>query len=330
MTPNANPSHGEDHSSPVVQSQDGISPLARWYMGLRMKAVPGAGPAVADAPAGGDQGAGGGGGTPGAGGGGGFDWGNFPDVPEEHRALLEPHLKKVQGHVTQLEQSSAPFKELASAGLDADTVKGIIALNNSFDKDPVGTWVSMGREMQQRGLMPDTLEIDAVADILAGKEAEEPAAEGAEGEDEVPEYAQRLEQRLNERDEADRKRDQEQQAQAQEQQLTQAVENITAQLKEAGLTDEAIAKINIMGPIIANKGDPDAALQEIIGFREEVLKGLTDKQTDTSKEDGDVTLTDKGVPPVPDSGLRGRGSSKGFAEANKSAKQFLDRQRAAG
>lgn len=324
MTPIANPSHGEDHSPPHVQSMDGISPLARWYTGLRMEVGGAGGPAVATPPA--DQGGGGEGGTPDKGGGGGFDWGLFPDVPEEHRALLEPHLKKTQGHVTQLEQRYAPFKELADAGLDADTVKGIVALNNSFDKDPMGTWVNMGREMQQRGLLPDVLDMQAVADILAGKEAEEPAGEGEQGQqgDEVPPYARELQERLDRRDEEDRKREQEQQAQAQEQQLTEAVDNITAQLKEAGLTDEAIAKINIVGPIIANKGDPDAALQEIIGFREEVLKGLTDKQTNPG---GDLTLTDKGPPKAPDSGLRGR-SSKGFADANKSAKQFLDRRRA--
>ncbi len=327
MTTHANPSPGEDHLSPVVQSQDGISPLARWYTGLRMEANGGAPPAAVTPPAG-DQGAGGEGGTPGGEGGGGFDWNLFPDVPEEHRPLLEPHLKKTQGHVTQLEQRLAPFKELADAGLDADTVKGIVALNNSFDKDPMGTWVNMGREMQQRGMLPDVLNMEAVQEILEGKEAEEPEGEGQEpGEEEIPQYARELQERLDRREKEDQEREAQQKAQAQEQQLEQAVQNITAQLKEAGLTDDAIAKINIMGPIIANKGDPDAALQEIIGFREEVLKGLTDNPNPGGEDQG-LTLTDKGPPKAPDSGLRGR-SSKGFAEANKSAKQFLDRQRAA-
>lgn len=331
MTPDANPTRGQDPASIVAQSResDGISPAARWYTGLRMEIGGAGGPATATPPAPGDQGAADGGGTS-EGGGGGFNWELFPDVPEEQRALLEPHLKATQGHVTKLEQQYAPFKGLADAGLDAETVQGIVALNQSFDKDPTGTWVRMGQEMQQRGLLPAVLDMQAVADILAGKDAEEPAEQGGgQGEDEVPAYAKELQERLDRRDQEDQQRRQQQQQQTQEQQLEAAVTNITTQLKEVGLTDDAIAKINIVGPIIANKGDPDAAFEEIKGFREEVLKGLTDKRTDPTAKGG-VTLTDKGTPPVPDSGLRGRGSSRGFAEANKSAKQFLDRQREAG
>jgi len=330
MTPDANPTRGQDPASAVVQSResDGLSPLARWYTGLRMEADGGAGPAAVTPPAPGDQGAAGANGTP-EGGGGGFNWNLFPDVPEEQRALLEPHLKQTQGHVTKLEQQYAPYKGLIDAGLDADTVQGIVALNQSFDKDPTGTWVNMGREMQQRGLLPATLDMQAVADILAGKDAEEPAGDGGgQGAEEIPAYAKELQERLDRREAEDQQREQQQQQQAQEQQLEQAVTNMTAQLKEAGFTDDAIAKINLVGPIIANKGDPDAALAEIVGLREEVLKGLSDKRTEPNA-DGGVTLTDKGPPPVPDSGLRGR-SSKGFGDANKSAKQFLDRQRAAG
>lgn len=331
MKPDANPTRGQDPASIVSQSResDGISPLGRWYTDLRMEVGGAGGPATGVPPAPGDQGDGGTGGTPG-GGGGGFNWDMFPDVPEEHKALLEPHLKNTQGHVTKLEQQFAPFKGLAESGLDAETVQGIVALNQSFDKDPMGTWVSMGQEMQQRGLLPKTLDMQAVSDILAGKDAEEPAGGGAgNGDEEVPAYAKQLQERLDQRDAQDRQREQEQAAQAQEQQLEQAVQSMTTQLKEAGLSDAEISKVNLIGPIIAHKGDPDAALQEVVGFWEAARAGLTDKRTEPGAGGDGVTLTDKGAPPIPDTGLRGRGSSKGFAEANKSAKQFLDRQRSA-
>src|SRR3982751_1011007 len=45
-------------------------------------------------------------------GGTGLDWGMYPNVPEEHRALLEPTLREqIQPYVTRLEQQYAPFKQ---------------------------------------------------------------------------------------------------------------------------------------------------------------------------------------------------------------------------
>src|SRR6266576_2109896 len=45
-------------------------------------------------------------------GGDGFNWGLFPDVPEEQRSLLEPHLRNVQGYITKSQMETAPYKGL--------------------------------------------------------------------------------------------------------------------------------------------------------------------------------------------------------------------------
>jgi len=298
-------------------------------MSLRAEGTPGAPAAAPAPPAPADpngQGAPPAGGTPPAAG-GGFNWELFPDVPEDQRALLEPHLKNVQGHVTRLEQTSAPFKELADAGLDADTVKGIMALNQAFDKDPSGTWIQMGREMQQQGHLADSLDMDAVVTILEGKDVEEPA-QGGEGqqEEEVPQWAQELKADAERRKAAEDQAAQQQAQQEQDQALNTAMEGMKSQLKEAGLSDEEIAAINLVGPIISNQGDPDKATQEIINFWSAGRKGLTDNPNPGG--DGEGPDMPNGAPKV-DSGLKGTGRGSAFTEANKAAKQMLDRQRAA-
>lgn len=326
MTPDTDPTRGQDPSSPV--SQPGISPAAQWYMSLKAEAQPGASPAAAP-PADPGQGGGDGGGTP-EGGDGGFNWGLFPDVPEAQRALLEPHLKNVQGHVTKLEQQYAPYKGLIDQGMDADTVQGILQLNEAFDKNPMGTWVQMGREMQQQGLLNGDLDMEAVVAILEGKEVEEPqpqggqGGQGAEGE-EIPPWAQQLTQRLDERDQRDQQMQQTQQQQQQDAELQTAMDGMRSQLKEAGLSDEQIEGINLVGPIIANNGDPDAALREILGFWESSRRGLTDNANGNGN--GSELEAPKGAPP---SGKESQSrKNPEFADARAAAKQFLDRKREA-
>ena len=54
-----------------------------------------------------------------------FNWELFPDVPEDQRALLEPHLRNVQGHVTKMEQQYSPYKDLVEAKADPAEVKAL-------------------------------------------------------------------------------------------------------------------------------------------------------------------------------------------------------------
>jgi len=252
----------------------------------------------------------------------------FPDVPEEQRALLEPHLKKVQGHVTKLEQSHAPFKAFSDAGIDSNSAAGLIQLSQSFSRDPMGTWVAMGRQMQQEGTLPDSLDIDAAESILKGEDLNEeaPAGEGAEGADELN---PQLKEVLTWKQEEEARRQQEEQTQVQQRQaqaLKGAEDGITAQLKEAGLTDQELENVNITGALITAQGDPDKALQSIIAFWE-AAKGRLAKPTD--KDDDTELEMPNGAPKVADSGIKGRRGSKSFNEANVGAKQFLRRQREA-
>ena len=177
--PDENPTRGQGPNASVSQPPPGVSSAAQWYMGLKAEATPGTPPAVAPGGNGdGGQGANAPSATADGGAGGEFNWELFPDVPEEQRPLLEPHLRNTQAHVTRLEQQYAPYKGLIDAGLPAEDVQNIINLNASFERDPVGTWIWLAQMMQQSGSMGDELDLEAVQAILNGEDG--PSAEEGE------------------------------------------------------------------------------------------------------------------------------------------------------
>lgn len=273
----------------------------------------------------GDQGTGGGEAQP-TGGGGGFNWELFPDIPEAQRPLLEPHLKQVQGHVTQLEQRYAPFKTLVEGGADPEAVQSLISFDQQFSQDPVGTWLTLAENMQKEGALSNDLDLEAVKAILNG---EDPPEEGGEGEgspeeEDMPQWARQLQRENQELREREETRTQQSQAQQRQQQLEETTTNIKAQLKEAGFPEEGIDDDLIIGAIIAHKGDPDKALSSLTGLREKVLGGL---RANGSKESDDVDSgpkMPKGAPKAPT--RESRGAGKEFADARQGAKQMLEQR----
>lgn len=330
--PDGNPAGGQDNTaSPYNPLTDVyISPMAQFYMGLKAEAQPGSPPAVAGDPSGG-QGGGDGGEQP-KGGGGGFDWGLFPDIPEAHRPLLEPHLKNVQGHVTKLEQAHAPWKSFAESGADPQTVQNLVAFDQQFTQDPVGTWLTLAENMQKEGTLSGDLDLSAVKLILEGKDPdgaesnqEDPNGQPPEGE-EIPQWAQAMKQENEELKQRLDGREESEAAQQRAQQLSSAMEGMKSQLKEAGYTDENLPDEEALtGAIIAHKGDVDKAVASLVALRENVLKGLTNgKPRSESEPEEEGPDMPNGAPKTPKRAGPGRG--RAFAEANKGAAQMLERR----
>lgn len=320
--PHQHPTGGQGPAPSVSQSTDGITDAARWYMGLSAEAQAGAPPAAANGAGGGDQGASEDGATA-DGSGGGFNWDLFPNVPEEQRSLLEPHLKNVQGHVTQLQQQYAPYKSIIDAGLDGETVQSLVAFNQQFSQDPIGTWLELAVNMQKAGTLSGDLDLEAVKAILEGKDPDEgevPAG-GEEGE-EIPAWARRLEERLDAQDEEAKTQKEQETQQQRAGELKAAMDNMRTQLKEAGYPEDAITDEILRAALIANQGDADKALQQLTGLRESVLKGFTEKQGNGGG--GSDLEMPNGSPKPP--ARESRGPNREFAEARKGARQMLERQ----
>lgn len=110
-------------------------------------------------------------------------WGFFPDVPQEQRSLLEPHLKNVQAYVTRLQQETAPFKALANQGVDAQTMQGLYGFSQRFEANPLETWIEMARALQDpaknngQPVIHDLLDVDLLEKIARG---EDPGDQGVD------------------------------------------------------------------------------------------------------------------------------------------------------
>lgn len=324
---------GETSSLPQPLSDVYISPAAQRLLGIRMESN-GGGPAQTAAPTGaeGGQGQGAAGAQSGANG-GGFNWEMFPGVPEEQRPLLEPHLRSTMGHVTKLEQTYAPYKSVIDAGLSADDLNGLVALNQAFDKDPVGTWLSLAENMQKQGALSDDLDLDAVKLVLEGKAELDPGTDAGEGQqvaggEEEPQWAKEIRDQFKSQQEKEAEAEQSKTAEAQQQQLDQTLTGMKAQLKEAGYTDEQLGAEGfddlLTSAIITARGNPDEALKQIILIRNSTLKGLAGK-TDNSGKPEDLEMPN-GAPKTPQ---RTRGGRE-FAKARQGAAQFLERQKESG
>lgn len=238
---------------------------------------------------------------------GGFNWGLFPDVPEEQRPLLEPHLKKVQGHVTKLEQEHAPFKDLQS-----EQVQGLVQFEQAFNQDPMGVWLEMGKQLAASDMLGE-LDIDAVASIAAGEDVGDDEGEevegGEEGDDQYTMLAAEIEEMKRQQQQAEQQRRQT----IEQQLLARQIAKMQDQLKEAGA--ENVPEQLLVASIISNNGNIDEAVGQLTGFRDSTLKGFAAN----NKKGGKDLEMPKGSPKAPEK----REPRDSFDAATQAARSFL-------
>jgi hypothetical protein len=247
-----------------------------------------------------------------------FNWGNFPDVPAEQRELLEPHLRNVQGHVTRMEQQYAPYQGLLQA-VQPDQVENLVGFLNGYSNDPVATIVGIAQQLQQEGQL--TAEHLAA---LTGQQAQAPQTPAQPGQEEMPPWAQELQQKLGAFEQQQQAQQQAQIEAEQGQMLEQAKAGIRGQLATAGITEELVTDEMIVASIIANDGDEQAAANMLSQMRQNFLGAFANGKT--------------GGPPAPNvqgevkapAKAGGRRRGDGFDDAKVGAKQYLEQQMAMG
>lgn len=239
-------------------------------------------------------------------------WGNFPNVPEDVRPQLEPHLRSVQGHVTQLEQRYAPFKPFIDAGLDAQGAESLIKFSADFERDPVTVWLNMGRMLQngnggQPVLDPD-IDMDYLAALARGEDpdAGQTAQQGQQPIDGSTDPREQqllgiIEQLRGEVEELRNGFQQEQvnrQTQMQDRLFERRLTAMRETLKKSGYPDELLSDENLTARILVAKGNVQQATQGMIDERTALLRGSPAVQRATGGTQQPTNMP-KGAPPAP-------------------------------
>lgn len=253
---------------------------------------------------------------------GSFNWDLFPDVPETQRELLEPHLRGVQGHVTKVEQQYAPYKSLVDT-IGPDQVSNVVGFLNSYNTDPVATFLGMAQELQQAGTIPGTVSMESLQQLISGQQLAQ--QEAPSGQEDMPDWARQMQQQ-HEQQQARLAQQEQAEATARteaenQQVLDQAKADILSQLSQAGIEDGIVGDEIIVAAIIASEGDAQAAGQLITGLRDTFLASFTKQQTGAAPKPPNV----QGKLPQPPKTGRRRGD--GFDDARTGARAMLETQR---
>lgn len=240
-------------------------------------------------------------GSQGGGQGGGFREQFFPNVPDEVWGQVEPHVRNVQGHVTQLEQRYAPFKSYRDEDL-----QGLANFSTAFDRDPVGQWLRIAQVLQQNGQLDEELDLEHLAAIVTGTMPDEqPATQQPSQNGDVPPWAQQLMQRLDKLEGGVNQFTSSHRQQVEDAVLQRQLTTMKDGLKKAGFPDDAVSQEQLLAAYIAHRGNAQAALQSFVGMRTNLLKGFTRQgrpgtqpaPNQASGDNNDLELTN-GVPPV--------------------------------
>lgn len=245
-----------------------------------------------------------------------FNWGLFPDVPEDQRPALEPHFQKQQAYITQMQQQHAPYQPLTQI-LAADQVNNMVGFLNAYNSDPTATVLGMVRQAVEEGSITG----EQLSE-LSGQQipANGPAQPGQE--EQIPAWAREMQGRFAQMDQA-LTAQQEQEAEAEQAAvLDQAKTGIRTQLTSAGIPENTVSDDMVVAAIIANNGDEQAASQSLLQLRQNLLGNFTKQQTSAGGKE--PTVQGK-LPQAPKA--KGRKGDP-FAEAKLGAEQLLKQQQA--
>lgn len=270
-------------------------------------------------------------GTPGDGttaagkGDGAFNWGLFPGIPVEQQELLEPHLRQIQGYTQKLEAGQVPYRGLMDA-VAPDQVENLVGFLNQYNTDGPGTIMGMVQQaIEDKSLSPEHL--TQLSQLIGTPAVPADATPPVPGQEQIPEWAQTLQQRLDAQEQQEQQRNQEQMSVQQEEQaaavLEEASGRIRGTLTQGGITEEQVSQEMITAAIIANNGDELAAASMLGQMRQNFLAAFTNGKTGAGQQPAvNGTLPQ---PPKPS----GRRDPDGFGQAKTQGKQFLEQQMAA-
>lgn len=220
------------------------------------------------------QGAGAGQGTPTQAANDGF-WGNFPDVPEAQRELLGPHLRTMEGHVTQMQQRTAPYQGIMDR-VPADQIQNLIGFLDSYNNNSAATILGLLQQEFQAG----NITAEQLAEMTGMQQTQQQPTQ----QEEMPVWARQMQQQLAQYQE----REQQMQEAATQRELAEthqsALANIRAQLTQGQIPENLVTDEMITAAIIATNGDEQAAANMFTALRDGFLGNFTQNRTTPGSE----------------------------------------------
>lgn len=217
----------------------------------------------------------------GQGGGQGDFWSVFPNVPEDQRPVLEPHLRQSQAEITRLQQQQAALKPVLDSGYQPQQLQGLVAFDQRFQSDPAGVFVDIARMLQQNNVDVGDLDLEAVIAFATGQEpAGEPAAApGMEGvPPELQAYIAGLEEKVNKIEGTFQTQQTRQQELVQDNLLRTQHAKMRETLQAAGYDPESLTNERLNSFLITHRGNVQAAIQDLTEMRNSTLKGFTQQR----------------------------------------------------
>lgn len=250
-------------------------------------------------------------------------WSLFPNVPEEHRAILQPHLRNMQGEITRLQQAQA---QSPVQGYEPQQLQGLISFDQRFQQNPMAVWSDMTEMLQREGIIHESLDLESLRAIASGQDVEE----GEEPESDVDTsqldpavqaLITRLEGRIDQLEGGIQEEKTTRQTQMQDRLLQTQMERMREVLTKAGYSKEDLTDDILTSAIIAHKGQISAATKSLQDLRTSVLKGFTNQREQTQ----DLRVRNGGPQTPPRDTVRERDKNDPFARARPAAKSRLTR-----
>jgi hypothetical protein len=208
--------------------------------------------------------------------------------------------------------------------MQPDDIQGLLSFQQSFDQNPVQTWLNLFELLKNDGAIQTEADVNALQTMLSGQSPEPEAPQEEQSGGDMPPWAQQLaegQQQLAQRLDA---REQQENITQQDQQLQTVLDQMESQLDESGVTfdgwDEDDVEALMMSTLITTDGDPDRALSLITNFRQGQLKGFTEEAK--SRAEGRELEMPRGAPNAP----KRSPSGNNWDTANKGAAQMLQQR----
>lgn len=275
-------------------------------------------------------------------------WNAFPNVPQEHRALLEPHLRQAMGHVTQLEQQLAPLRPLIESGVDPQNLQGLVAFSQNFDRDPLQVWLDMGQMLQKqagqngRTVVDPEVDLEYLAALARGEDPEAgqvpggpPGAPGPQGDQTTDGWSprelalyqavQELQGQVGQLTTGFQQDQTQRQEQVYNQLHQKQLGKMRAALVSAGYEEDQLGDEVLNAHVLTARGDFARATQQLVDHRTSILRGLATTRT----QEPEPTNLPNGGPPSPGRQKPRQGGDP-FKDGRRNAEARLKRLNAPG